>query len=95
MEKLIQSFSRSFKTNAFALVDGALRKKFKLLITMTLDASHGAFEGVRSLAEQATKGGATKEEIMEALRVTRYISGVGYVYTAARVFKKLFVLGTI
>jgi len=77
-------------TNAFALADGALPKKFKLLIAMALDASHGAVEGVRSLAEQAMKAGATKEEIMEAVRVAQYISGVGCVYTAARAFKELF-----
>lgn len=57
---------------------------------MALDASHGTVEGVRSLAEQAMKAGATKEEITEAIRVAQYISGVGCVYTAARAFKELF-----
>jgi alkylhydroperoxidase/carboxymuconolactone decarboxylase family protein YurZ len=78
------------ETNAFALTDGALPKKIKFLMAMALDASHGAVEGVRSLAEQAMTAGATKEEIMETLRVTQYISGVGSVYTAARAFKELF-----
>jgi alkylhydroperoxidase/carboxymuconolactone decarboxylase family protein YurZ len=87
--KLVQN------TNAFALADGALTKKFKLLIAMALDASHGAVEGVRSLAAQAMKAGATKGEIAEAIRVAQYISGVGCVYTAARAFKDLFVPGTI
>ena len=82
--KLIQN------TNALALGDGALPKKFKLLIAMALDASHGAVEGVRSLAAQAMKAGATKGEIAEAIRVAQYISGVGCVYTAARAFKDLF-----
>jgi alkylhydroperoxidase/carboxymuconolactone decarboxylase family protein YurZ len=77
-------------TNAFALADGALPRKFKLLIAMALDASHGASRGVRSLAEQAMKAGATEEEIMETMRVTQYISGVGSVYTAADAFKELF-----
>lgn len=87
--KLVQN------TNAFALADGALSKKFKFLIAMALDASHGAVEGVRSLAGQAMKAGATKGEIAEAIRVAQYISGVGCVYTAARAFKDLFVPGTI
>jgi alkylhydroperoxidase/carboxymuconolactone decarboxylase family protein YurZ len=82
--KLVQN------TNAFALTDGALPKKFKLLIAMALDAAHGTVEGVKALTEQAMKAGATKEEIMEALRVAQYISGVGCVYTAARAFKELF-----
>ena len=77
-------------TNAFALAEGALPKKFKLLIAMALDASHGTVEGVKSLAEQAIKAGATKEEIVETIRVAQYISGVGSVYTAAHALKELF-----
>ena len=77
-------------TNAFALSDGALPRKIKFLIAMALDASEGAVEGVKALAEQAVKAGATKEEIVETIRVTQYISGVGSVYTAARAFKELF-----
>jgi alkylhydroperoxidase/carboxymuconolactone decarboxylase family protein YurZ len=82
--KLVQN------TNAFALADGALPRKLKLLIAMALDASHGAVEGVRSLAGQAMKAGATKGEITEAIRVAQYISGVGSVYVAARALKELF-----
>ncbi|OGP69082.1 MAG: 4-carboxymuconolactone decarboxylase [Deltaproteobacteria bacterium RBG_13_47_9] len=82
--KLVQN------TNAFALADGALPKKVKLLIAMALDASHGTVEGVKSLTQQAMKAGATKEEVMETLRVAQYISGAGCVYTAARAFKELF-----
>ncbi len=77
-------------TRALALSDGALPRKVKLLMAMGLDASQGTVEGVRSLAEQALKAGATKEEIMEALRVADYICGVGCVYTAARAFRDLF-----
>ena len=77
-------------TKELALNDGALPRKIKLLIAMALDASEGAVEGVKSLAEQALKAGATKEEIMEALRVADYICGVGCVYTAARAFKDMF-----
>ncbi len=77
-------------TNAFALADGALSRKIKLLIAMALDSSHGTVEGVRALADQAIKAGASKEEIAETIRVTQYISGVGSVYTAAHAFKELF-----
>ena len=77
-------------TRALALSDGALPRKIKLLIAMALDASEGAVEGVRSLAEQALKAGATKREIREALRVADFICGVGCVYTAARAFTDLF-----
>ncbi len=77
-------------TKALALNDGALPRKFKLLIAMALDASQGTVEGVKSLTQQALNAGATKDEIMEALRVAQYICGVGCVYTAAHAFKEIF-----
>lgn len=77
-------------TRALSLQDGALPRKIKLLIAMALDASEGAVEGVRSLADQALKAGASKEEVTEAIRVADYICGVGCVYTAARAFGDLF-----
>ena len=77
-------------TRALALSDGALPGKTKLLIALALDASHGATDGVRSLARSAIQAGATKEEIMEAVRVAQFISGVGCVYIAARALDGLF-----
>ncbi len=76
-------------TQKLALTDGALPRKIKLLIAMVLDAVHGASEGVQSLAREALKAGATKEEIAEALRVAQYVCGVGCVYTAARALKEV------
>lgn len=67
----------------FALSEGALPAKTKLLIAMALDASHGAVGGVRALAHAAIKAGATREEVCEALRVADFVCGVGSVYTAA------------
>ena len=72
------------------LKDGALPMKFKYLIALALDASQGATDGVRSLAQAAMNAGATKEEILETLRVAQYISGVGAVYTSARALRDLF-----
>ena len=62
---------------------GALPKKVKLLMAMAFDAAHGADLGVRALALQAMKEGATKAEIAEALRVAYHLSGVGTLYTAS------------
>jgi alkylhydroperoxidase/carboxymuconolactone decarboxylase family protein YurZ len=73
-----------------ALEDGAMPKKYKLLIAMALDAAHGASDGVGGLAKQAMKAGATKEEIAETLRVALFISGVGSTYTAGRALAGLF-----
>jgi len=77
-------------TRELALGDGALPRKFKLLIALSLDATHGAVDGVKSLAQAAMQAGATKEEIAETLRVAQYISGVGSIYTASRALKELF-----
>jgi alkylhydroperoxidase/carboxymuconolactone decarboxylase family protein YurZ len=78
------------ETRSFALTDGALPRKFKLLVAMALDASQGTVEGVRALAQLALNSGATKEEIMEVVRVAQYICGVGCVYVSARAFKDIF-----
>ncbi len=75
----------------FAFDDGALPRKYKLLIAMAFDASYGAVNGVKSLAQQAIDAGATKEEITEALRVAQHLSGVGCVYTAGQALKELFI----
>jgi alkylhydroperoxidase/carboxymuconolactone decarboxylase family protein YurZ len=77
------------RTRELALADGALPRKFKLLIAMALDASHGAVQGVKALALAALDAGATKEEITEALRVAQYVCGVGSVYTAAHALREL------
>ena len=90
-EKIDPELRKSIQnSNEFTFADGALPRKVKLLIAMALDAAHGTSDGVKSLAGQAMEAGATREEVMEALRVTNYISGVGAVYTAARAFKELF-----
>jgi alkylhydroperoxidase/carboxymuconolactone decarboxylase family protein YurZ len=91
IEKLDPELFRNAEaTKTLALADGALPRKIKLLMAMALDASHGTVEGVKALSQQAMKSGATREEIMETLRVAQYISGVGCVYTAAHAFKDIF-----
>ena len=77
------------ETGEFAMADGALPKKFKLLIAMALDAAHGAVGGVEALAREAMAAGATKAEVAEALRVAQYVCGVGSVYTAAHALKNV------
>ncbi|WP_406661046.1 carboxymuconolactone decarboxylase family protein [Methanolobus sp. ZRKC3] len=74
-------------TMGLAFEEGTMPMKYKLLIAMALDASKGAENGVKVLAMHALEAGATKEEIMEAVRITHYISGVGSAYTAANALK--------
>lgn len=77
------------QTGEFALAEGALPRKIKLLIAMALDAAHGAVGGVAALAGEARLAGATDKEITEALRVAQYVCGVGSVYTAAHGLKEV------
>jgi alkylhydroperoxidase/carboxymuconolactone decarboxylase family protein YurZ len=76
-------FDKIARGREYAFSDGALPAKVKYLIAMSLDAAHGASAGVEALARQAVKNGASKEEILEALRVADFVSGVGSVYTAS------------
>lgn len=89
-EDLDPKFMQVLKsTRDLALEDSVLPKKTKLLIAMVLDAEHGRESGVQGLAQQAIKAGATKQEVMEALRVAEYFLGIGCIYTASRAFKDI------
>jgi alkylhydroperoxidase/carboxymuconolactone decarboxylase family protein YurZ len=90
MRKLDPDFMRRVDDlDAAVYADGALPRKFKLLMAMAFDAADGAPGGVRALAEQAMKAGATKPEIAEALRVAFHLSGVGSLYTASFALKDI------
>lgn len=69
---------------------GGLSLKYKLLVAMAIDASHGAAGGVGSLTRQAMTAGATKQEIGDTLRVVQMICGVGAMHTAAQGLKDIF-----
>jgi alkylhydroperoxidase/carboxymuconolactone decarboxylase family protein YurZ len=75
--------------NPLIFADGALPRKFKLLVAMAFDAAAGAEGGVRALANAALQAGATREEIAETLRVAYHLTGVGTVYTASRALREL------
>ena len=77
------------ETRELALGEGVLPRKYKILIALALDATHGATDGVRSLTQAAMNTGVTREEIAETLRVTQYINGVGSIYTASRALKDI------
>ena len=91
IEKLDPKLARLIEdTQELALSDGALPKKFKILIAMSLDAAHGVNDGVNSLARAAMQSGATKEEITEALRVVQFVCGVVRVFPASQALSGLF-----
>lgn len=84
MDKDPDFFKLLESTRGLAFSEGGMPMKYKLLLAMALDAANGAVEGVKVLAIQAMQEGATKEEVMEAIRIAQYIFGIGSVYTAAR-----------
>ncbi len=55
---------------------GALDQKTKSLITLAIDAAGNHPEGVRALASRAISLGATKEEIVETIRLVFLGSGI-------------------
>jgi alkylhydroperoxidase/carboxymuconolactone decarboxylase family protein YurZ len=92
--KIIQEMDSDFfniteATRENALSQGSIPLKYKYLIALALDAEHGAVDGVKVLAMQAMEEGATKEEIMAAVRIANYIGGIGSVYTAANALRDI------
>lgn len=77
------------ETRGSAFAEGGIPLKYKLLMAMALDAANGAVDGVKVLAMQAMQEGATKEEVMEAVKVAQYICGIGSVYTAANALRDI------
>ncbi len=76
-------------TSELAFAESGIPLKYKFLLAMALDAANGAVNGVKFLAIQAMQAGATKEEVMQAIRITQYIFGVGSVYTASEALKDI------
>jgi len=67
-----------------------LSQKFKVLIAMAIDIEHGALQGATALGNRAIKLGATREEIVEAVRASYYVGGNRALFTSATVLQKLF-----
>jgi alkylhydroperoxidase/carboxymuconolactone decarboxylase family protein YurZ len=89
MDEDSELFTLLEDTRELAFVENGIPLKYKLLIAVALDAASGSVEGVKDLARQAMQEGATKEEIMQAIRITQYIFGAGSVYTAAGALKDI------
>ncbi|MCW4015438.1 MAG: carboxymuconolactone decarboxylase family protein [Candidatus Bathyarchaeota archaeon] len=70
--------------------EGELSQKIKVLIAMAIDAENGATQGAINLGQRALKLGATKQEIIEALRIAHLIGGTKAFFTNATVLQTLF-----
>jgi alkylhydroperoxidase/carboxymuconolactone decarboxylase family protein YurZ len=87
MDQDPELFTLLENTRELAFAEGGIPLKYKLLIAVALDAANGSADGVKFLAMQAMQAGATKEEVMQAIRITQYIFGAGSVYTASEALK--------
>jgi alkylhydroperoxidase/carboxymuconolactone decarboxylase family protein YurZ len=67
---------------------GALDAKTKTLITLALDALHGASNGVAVLAKRARDLGASEEEIGETLRLAYYVAGNSVLNTSLAAYRQ-------
>jgi alkylhydroperoxidase/carboxymuconolactone decarboxylase family protein YurZ len=85
--KLVEHYE---KLQGLAYSEGALSAKFKLLIALAIDVEHGALQGAIAIGYRALKMGATKEEIVEALRIAYQIGGNRALFTSAQVLQALF-----
>lgn len=85
--RVVESFH---KLQELAFSEGALPQKFKTLIALAIDAEHGSAQGATALGRRALKLGASKDEIIEALRVAYYVGGNRALFTSAQVLQNLF-----
>lgn len=69
------------------LKDGAIPAKYKLLMTMLVDALDAHPDGVANIANRARAAGASDAEIQEAVEVAYLFGGTPALVTAMNAFK--------
>src|SRR5215831_6056435 len=70
------------------LRDGAIPSRYKLLMTMIVDALQSHPDGVATIANRARAAGASEAEIQEAVEVVYLFGGTPALVTAMNAFKK-------
>ena len=69
------------------LKDGAIPAKYKILMTMIVDALMAHPDGCANIANRARAAGATEEEITEAVEVAYLFGGTPALVTAVNAFR--------
>jgi len=69
------------------LQDGAIPAKYKLLMTMIVDAIMAHPDGCANIANRARAAGATEAEINEAVQVAYLFGGTPALVTAVKAFR--------
>ena len=69
------------------LKDGAIPAKYKLLMTMIVDAIQSHPDGVANIANRARAAGASDAEVQEAVEVAYLFGGTPALVTAISAFR--------
>ena len=72
----------------FAMSEGAIPAKYKMLMTMVIDALLAHDAGVAGIANRARDMGASEDEIKEAVRVAYLYGGTPALVSALNAFPK-------
>jgi len=72
----------------FIMRDGAIPAKYKILMTMVVDALLAHDAGVATIAKRARDNGASEDEIKEAVRIAYLYGGTPALVSALNAFKK-------
>jgi len=81
-------FVQSYMVQREAILkDGAIPAKYKILMTMIVDALQSHPDGVATIAGRARAAGATDAEIKEAVEVAYLFGGTPALVTAMNAFK--------
>ena len=71
----------------YVLKDGAIPARYKILMTMLVDALMTHPDGVANIANRARAAGATEAEINEAVEVAYLFGGTPALVTAVNAFR--------
>jgi alkylhydroperoxidase/carboxymuconolactone decarboxylase family protein YurZ len=81
-------FAKSYLTQRERIMaDGAIPAKYKILMTMIVDALLAHPDGVATIANRARAAGASEAEINEAVEVAYLFGGTPALVTAVNAFR--------
>jgi alkylhydroperoxidase/carboxymuconolactone decarboxylase family protein YurZ len=83
--KFVESY---MSQREYVLKDGAIPAKYKILMTMIVDALLSHPDGVANIASRARSAGASEAEIQEAVEVAYLFGGTPALVTAVNAFRK-------
>jgi alkylhydroperoxidase/carboxymuconolactone decarboxylase family protein YurZ len=88
LEQRDPEFVRSYMAQRERILkDGAIPAKYKILMTMIVDAIQSHPDGVATIANRARAAGASESEIQEAVEVAYLFGGTPALVTATNAFR--------